>query len=104
MAARGLSVEKQPAWARYVVAMVALGLGWLMREALTKAIGHERLPFIFFFPAIAISAWYGGLGPALLAMVLGALLADLSYIGAWSFGPRTTYEAAASSAAFRLHS
>ena len=95
MAARGLSVEKQPAWARYVVAMVALGLGWLMREALTKAIGHERLPFIFFFPAIAISAWYGGLGPALLAMVLGALLADLSYIGAWSFGPRTTYEAAA---------
>jgi PAS domain S-box-containing protein len=95
MASRRLNVEKHPIWARYAVAVVATGLGWLLREALITAIGHERLPFIFFFPAIAISAWYGGLGPALLAMVLGALFADLSYIGVWTVGPRTAYDAAA---------
>ncbi len=35
--------------------------------------------FLFFVPAVAISAWYGGPGPASLATVLSLLLIDLSF-------------------------
>jgi two-component system, OmpR family, sensor histidine kinase KdpD len=36
----------------------------------------SRIPFALFFAAIAIVARYAGLGPALVASVLGVLLAD----------------------------
>src|ERR1041385_277359 len=66
----------RPAWARYGVAIVSVALGCLAREALTPGIGPTTLPFIFFFPALAIAAWFGGLGPGLLAIVLSALAAN----------------------------
>ncbi len=44
--------------------------------ALTSAIGPTALPFVFFFPLIAIAAWFGGTGPAILATVLAALAAN----------------------------
>jgi PAS domain S-box-containing protein len=44
--------------------------------ALTSAIGPTRLPFIFFFPLIAVAAWFAGSGPAILATVLAALAAN----------------------------
>ena len=43
----------------------------------------EPTPFLPFFAAVAISAWYGGLGPGLLATALGALA------GAYLFFPPT---------------
>ena len=55
----------RPAWARYGVAIASVVLGWLAREALTPGIGPTALPFIFFFPAVAIAAWFGGLGPGM---------------------------------------
>jgi len=36
--------------------------------------------FLFFVPAVAISAWYGGPGPASLATVLSLLLIDLNFL------------------------
>jgi signal transduction histidine kinase len=36
--------------------------------------------FLFFVPAVAISAWYGGPGPATLATGLSLLLIDLSFL------------------------
>lgn len=36
--------------------------------------------FLFFVPAVAISAWYGGPGPAALATCLSLLLIDLSFL------------------------
>lgn len=36
----------------------------------------ERTPFLLFFPAIVLSAWFGGLGPGLLATVLALVLSD----------------------------
>jgi PAS domain-containing protein len=57
------------------VAITSVVLGWLGREALTPGIGPTALPFIFFFPAVAIAAWFGGLGPRMLAVALSALAA-----------------------------
>lgn len=36
--------------------------------------------FLFFVPAVAISAWYGGPGPAALATSLSLLLIDLNFL------------------------
>lgn len=36
--------------------------------------------FLFFVPAVAISAWYGGPGPAALATALSLLLIDLNFL------------------------
>ena len=36
--------------------------------------------FLFFVPAVAISSWYGGRGPAALATVLSLLLIDLNFL------------------------
>ena len=39
-----------------------------------------RLPFIFFVPAAMIAAWFGGLGPGLLATAAGLLLGDYFFL------------------------
>ena len=64
---------------RYAVAIAAVGLGWFVRQALTPSIGPAALPFITFFPAVAWAAWYGGLGPGVLAITLSSL------VSAWFF-------------------
>jgi PAS domain S-box-containing protein len=69
----------RPAWMRYGVAAACAVGGLLARQALTSTVGPTALPFIFFFPLIAVSAWYGGLGPGLLTTILSALAA------AWFF-------------------
>src|SRR5436309_1099617 len=74
------SSKPRPAWARYSVAAAAVILGWLAREALTRAVGQTALPFIFFFPAVAMAAWYGGFGPGAAAAVLSAAAADWFFI------------------------
>jgi PAS domain S-box-containing protein len=81
MAPQKITCSRGPTWAGYAIAVAALLVGWLLREALNPIVGKERLPFIFFFPAVAIAAWYGGLGPGLLALILGGIMADWFYIG-----------------------
>src|SRR5688572_25770401 len=65
---------------RYGVAIAAVALGWLAREALTPWIGLTALPFITFFPAVAWAAWYGGLGPGVLAIALSALASNWFFV------------------------
>ena len=65
---------------RYGAVVAAVFLGWLAREALAPSIGPTALPFITFFPAVAVAAWYGGLGPGLLAIALAALTADWFFV------------------------
>jgi PAS domain S-box-containing protein len=36
----------------------------------------ERTPFLMFFPAVVLAAWFGGLGPGLIATVLALLFSD----------------------------
>src|SRR2546421_5527410 len=76
----GKQDSKRPQWERYGVAVGSVILGWLAREALTSAVGQTALPFIFFFPAVAMAAWYGGFGPGAVAAILGAAAADWFFI------------------------
>jgi K+-sensing histidine kinase KdpD len=75
-----LNYECRPRWARYGVTVRCVALGWLAREALTPAFGTTALPFIFLFPAVAIAAWFGGLGAGALATILSAAAADWFFI------------------------
>lgn len=42
--------------------------------------GPTAVPFIFFYPAIVVTAWYGRRSPALLAIASSALTADWFFI------------------------
>ena len=70
------STTRRPQWVRYGVALASVIGGWLGREAMTPSVGPTALPFITFFPAVAIAAWYGGFGPGLVALFLAALTAN----------------------------
>ena len=59
---------------RYGLAIVVVVIATLGSIALGPIL--SRIPFALFFGAIAIVARYAGLGPALVASVLGVLLAD----------------------------
>src|SRR4051812_24188199 len=65
-----------PAWARYTAAIVLTTFAVTARMALTPTLGATALPFITFFPAVAIAAWYGRLWPAVLSVILCALAGD----------------------------
>jgi len=73
-------VKVRPAWARFAVAIGCVLAGWLAREALNPVVGPTALPFIFFFPAITIAAWYGGLRPGCLAALLSTAAADWFFL------------------------
>jgi PAS domain S-box-containing protein len=76
-----LAPPPRSAWRRYTGSVLAVSLAVLARKCLKPAIGPTALPFISFFPAVAAAAWYGGFGPALLAIVLSGFAA------AWFFLP-----------------
>src|SRR6266550_1048611 len=56
------------------VALVAL-LRWLLQPALADA-----APLILFVLPIVLAGWYGGIGPALLATLLGTLIGTYLFI------------------------
>jgi PAS domain S-box-containing protein len=64
---------------RYGFAVLITALALLVRIPFISVLGGGA-PFILFFPAVTIAAWYGGLGPGLLATTLSALAADFLYL------------------------
>jgi len=62
----------RPLSVRYGVALLAVAVATLLRLGL-NLLWDERLPYLVFFPAVLVSALWGGLGPGLLALVLSAL-------------------------------
>ena len=64
---------------RYGAAVVATVLATLLRKLLDPLLGDVS-PFSAYFVAIMFTAWYGGLGPSVLALVSGALLASFLFI------------------------
>ena len=63
----------------YVVAVLAVGLALLVKLLLNPLI-EEESPFLLFFGAVMVGAWFGGLGPGLLATALAALTAGYFFL------------------------
>ena len=64
---------------KYAVAVGAVALAFVLRYSIYGTLDH-RLPFAFFVPATIVAAWYGGLGPGLLAALAGLLLGDYFFL------------------------
>jgi K+-sensing histidine kinase KdpD len=64
---------------RYGIAIVLVLLAFALRWAIFGYL-DQRLPFTFFLFAVMVAAWYGGLGPGLLAAVAGLLLGDYFFL------------------------
>src|SRR2546425_7747369 len=56
---------------RYAAAVVAVVAATFARMWLERVL-HGDLPFATYFAALAFAAWYGGVGPALVALAFGA--------------------------------
>src|SRR3954454_12615457 len=78
--------HSHPAWRRYGAAF-----GFVVLASLLSVAVHPWLapaPLALFFAAVALSAWYGGTGPAAVAIVLSLVpisLVALPPLGVWSF-------------------
>ncbi len=64
---------------RYVLTALAVAAAFGLRYWLFGT-NETRFPFIFFVPAAMMAAWYGGLGPGLLATAAGLLLGDYFFL------------------------
>jgi signal transduction histidine kinase/ActR/RegA family two-component response regulator len=60
---------------QYVTAAAAVALAFSVRLALKPLIGNAS-PFLLFTPAVMAAAWYGGVGPAIMATGAGAVLGN----------------------------
>ena len=86
--ARGVSLERwspdgwalRPTTLRAYVVAVLLIAGSLLVVWMFRAWFGGNVPYLQFFPAILIAAWYGGLGPGTLATVLSALAATYFFL------------------------
>jgi two-component system sensor kinase FixL len=63
-----------PSLVRYGVALCALGIVLLIRYLFRDGVGL-KVPYLQFYPAIMVAAWYGGLGPGVLITALSAVVA-----------------------------
>jgi PAS domain S-box-containing protein len=63
---------------RYGTAVVAVLIALLLSQLLWPIVAPN--PFVFFLAAVAISAWYGGLGPGLLATALAVMAVNYYFI------------------------
>jgi PAS domain S-box-containing protein len=66
----------------YGIAVLAVGLALLFQFLLTPMFGGDpdSSPFMLFFAAVMVAAWFGGLGAGLLATVLSALLSNYFFL------------------------
>ena len=68
--------HRHPWWVRYPAAAAIVLVAIFIRSALSPSIGPNALPFVFFFPAVTAAAWFGGLGPGILATVFSSVAAN----------------------------
>ena len=80
------------AWTSYLVAIVATVVALVVRLSLSPLLGEE-LPYITFFGAVMTAAWFGGLGPGLLATGLTLAMTGVTFV--WPHLPLLVAGAAA---------
>jgi K+-sensing histidine kinase KdpD len=64
---------------QYFVAIAVTAVVFTARFLLNSDLG-DVAPLLIFTLSVMVAAWYGGLGPGLLATALGALLGDYFFI------------------------
>src|SRR5262245_27107515 len=64
---------------RYFIAIAATAVAFTARFLLKSALGNVA-PLLTFSLSVVVSAWYGGLGPGLLATALSLILGDYFFI------------------------
>ncbi len=76
-----------PALLRYLVAVVLFLIALFARLELADALPPSGFPFLTFFPAVLLAAYFAGLGP-------GLLTSALSLVAAWFFflGPQDSFQ------------
>ena len=70
---------RRSTFTRYAVAVLVVAVAFAVRYLIYGDL-QNRVVFTFFVPAAMIAAWYGGLGPGILATVLGLILGDLFFM------------------------
>ncbi len=63
----------------YAIAVLACIAAWALRAMLDPLLG-QQMSYSPMLMAVAFAAWYGGLGPALLATLLGGAIAWFAYL------------------------
>jgi PAS domain S-box-containing protein len=63
----------------YLVAVLGVGVAFVARAGLAPLLGDAQ-PYVTFYLPVIIAAWWGGIGPSLLALALGGLLADYYFV------------------------
>lgn len=81
----GIPVLSRPWWQRYLVAVLCVTVAALLR-LLTDPFLGDQLAYEAFLLAVVVAAFYGGIGAALLATALGAVVARY-----WFVAPRHDY-------------
>lgn len=63
----------------YGVAIGATFLAFVLRLSLDSYL-DDRVAYVAFLVAIAVTTWYGGIGPSLVAVVFGGLIANWTFV------------------------
>ena len=72
-------VPRVPGWVvRYGAAAASVVVAFLLTLAIEPVL--RRAITVFFWPAVVIAAWFGGVGPAVLAVVLAAALTSWAFL------------------------
>jgi len=67
-------------WWRYGIAIASSLFFLLLKLGLRRYLG-DAVPFVLFFSAVMISAWFGGMGPGILSTLLCTAFAGLYFMG-----------------------
>ena len=70
---------------RYAVAVGTAALAFAVSRSLHRPL-LKLSPFILFYAAVAVSSWFGGFGPGLVAVVIGTAVTDY-----YLFEPRSSF-------------
>lgn len=62
-----------------MVAAASVAAGWVLRLALNDLL-DSTVPYLTLFPAVMFAAWFGGLGPSILAAILSVIVASFFLI------------------------
>jgi signal transduction histidine kinase len=83
------SIKRTSPLLRYGFAVGVLGVALGIKLLLEPLIPQD-VPFLLLFGAVMVSAWYGGIGPGLLTMILAGLATNFLFLRPQDpFGPET---------------